>query len=229
MRFFICLSSRFSVHHTKKQTCSIEGRWRRRRERKRGIFRAGSRLRRAAALRAVRTLHEKNWPPFVSFSPSLACLRLPLAPRCNLSRHTLGWRPTAAAQNPAGPRSASVPRRRRGGKKMKKGEKACRSSRPLSSDGCVNRPTAASAPPQPRQWSNGGRAEGASRIECSHFRSCVKNSHHSVATVTSEESSSNGTGGLGNVYPRGGICAGCCCHGNAAFSPPRCCLDLRML
>lgn len=117
---------------------------------------------------------------------------------------------------------------RRGGKKMKKGEKACRSSLPLSSDGCVNRPTAASAPPQPRQWSNGGRAEGASRIECSHFRSCVKNSHHSVATVTSEESSSNGTGGLGDVYPRGGICAGCCCHGNAFF-PPRCCLHLRML
>lgn len=115
-------------------------------------------------------------------------------------------------------------------KKMKKGEKACRSSLPLSSDGCVNRPTAASAPPQPRQWSNGGRAEGASRIECSHFRSCVKNSHHSVASVTSEESPSNGTGDIGDVYPRGGICAGCCCHGNAAFPPSPCHrLDVRML
>lgn len=181
----------------KKQTCSIEGHWRRRRERKKRETLASApynEVRAQFSEQEAASGEQQRSEPFGHFMKRTG---LPLFLfhhlwHASVSPSLPGAIPAAilSGGDPRPPRKPSwsplgfrtETEERRGGGKMKKREKACRLSLPLSSDGCVNRPTAASAPPQLRQWSNGGRAEGASRIECSHFRSCVKNSHHSVAS-----------------------------------------------
>lgn len=176
------------------------------------FVRAGGHLRSSgSAAKQLRHFMKAPPGPFVSpltvpgTPPSL-----PGSPVLSQPPYSRGGDPRQRATPIAGPRSASVASG--GGRCGGVGRLRGRSSLLLS---LVQRPTGSF----PRMW-------------CTHFRSCVKNSRHSVDTVTSGGNSSNRGPGHGDVYPRGGICAGCCCHDDAAiFFLKRCCccLDLKML
>lgn len=139
------LSSPVSVHD-KKQTCSMIGEIKRQR--------TSAKPRRNPDRGSLHLHWVKELASLCFLIPSLTCLRFSPAIQRAPIRHTLGWRPAAAAK-PAGPRSATVPSRAEGG-----GMRGGRGVGPFS-DGRVASPMEVPVPPTSHSWLNESFAEGS--------------------------------------------------------------------
>lgn len=155
----------------------------------------------AAAAAALRTRSDTSWKlhrvPLCLLSPSLARRRPLLAPRCSPSRHTLGVETHGSARRQ---RWSPLGFRTEWGLEGGGGLEVARQILP--------------PPSRTDAWS--GQRAASLRCGAPISAHVLKIPVIRLTPWRQGGSSSNCGAGRGDVYPRG-ICAGCCCHGNAVI------------